>query len=66
MLPQMSLVSFQGKFYKVNSGDRAWGGGVGNVVRETLLLTVTLLENVMPDLATVPRQNALNTYFSAR
>lgn len=56
---------FWGKFYRANSGGTDWAGQ-RNVVRETLLLIVEPLENVMSDLAKDPRQNALCTYVSAR
>ena len=65
MFPQMLLFSFLGKFYKANSGGTEWEGR-RDVVRETLLVIVELLENVTSDLAKVLGQHALYTYFSAR
>lgn len=57
MLPQMSLFPSSEKFYKVNSS---------GVIRETLLWIVELWENGKSDPTTVPRQNALHTYFLGR
>lgn len=64
MLPRMSLFPSLEKIYKVNSsgGDHEGRG----VIRQMLLWIVELWENGKSDPTTVPRQNALHTYFLGR